>query len=112
MVIRFSSFLTGDILKEWRRGGRLRCHHCDKKYATVGCANRSCRKTYHVPCGLRNGALMQFCDDFSSFCRAHRPRQEAGEVPGGATSCGVCLDDVEPKEEEEEALWAPCCKGW
>ena len=28
-------FLTADILKEWRRGARLKCCHCEQKYATV-----------------------------------------------------------------------------
>ena len=83
------------------------CHSLSQ----VGCANRSCRKTYHVSCGLKHGALMQFCDEFSSFCSSHRPSQEANETPEEA-SCGVCLDDIRPKDEGVDAMWAPCCKGW
>ena len=31
-------FLPNDILKEWRRGSRLKCQYCEKKYG----------KTYHI----------------------------------------------------------------
>ena len=31
-------FLPQDILKEWRRGQRLKCAYCKKGYATVGCS--------------------------------------------------------------------------
>ena len=28
-------FLPNDILKEWRRGARLKCQYCEKKYGKI-----------------------------------------------------------------------------
>ena len=36
-------FLVDDIVKEWRRGSRLKCFHCKQTYATVGCVGRGCK---------------------------------------------------------------------
>ena len=38
-----NGFLPVDIVKEWRRGGKLNCVHCKKKYATVGCVGKGCK---------------------------------------------------------------------
>ncbi len=54
-------FLPDDILKEWRRGQRLKCAFCAGKYATVGCKVKKCSKTYHVPCAIDNACLLQGC---------------------------------------------------
>jgi len=118
-------FRTQDILKEWRRGQRLKCFYCHKRYSTVGCPAKGCKKSFHLPCGLDNGGLPQFNDDFAFFCKDHRPSQE-GSLPGArdgeSPSCGVCLEDIsgqDMKQSEGEGkflsdfyLWAPCCNGW
>ena len=36
-------FLVEDIVKEWRRGARLKCTYCMQKYATVGCVVNGCK---------------------------------------------------------------------
>ena len=36
-------FLVKDIVKEFRRGARLKCTFCKKNYATVGCAVKKCK---------------------------------------------------------------------
>ncbi len=113
-------FLAKDVLKEWRRGQRLKCTCCGERYATVGCGHRACRRTFHLPCALEEGgALPQFCGEFAVFCREHRPRQAHGKIAKGAKeTCGICLDDVELMPEgkddapENVRLWAPCCGGW
>ena len=38
-----NGFLPQDIVKEWRRGGKLNCTFCKKKYATVGCVGKGCK---------------------------------------------------------------------
>ncbi len=61
-------------LLQARRGARLRCSFCKAKLATVGCARAQCKKTYHLRCGIENGALQQHFGQFKSFCAKHRPR--------------------------------------
>ncbi len=88
-------FLPDDILKEWRRGQKLRCCYCDKNYATVGCAIKSCKKIYHLSCGIRKGSLQQFCDHFASYCSEHRPAQKIFASKNAKLSeskeCGMCF---------------------
>ena len=68
-------FMPKDILKEWRRGQRLKCIYCKKSCATVGCVGKSCKKAYHLICGIRNGSHQEFCGSYGSYCSDHRPVQ-------------------------------------
>ena len=36
-------FLVDDIIKEWRRGSRLKCYYCKQTYATLGCVGKGCK---------------------------------------------------------------------
>ena len=38
--------MPADIIKEWKRGGYLKCFYCKKKHATVGCFESNCRFVY------------------------------------------------------------------
>lgn len=49
-------FSVSDVLKEIKRGSKLKCHKCDKKGATVGCENKRCKKSFHYPCAVKAGA--------------------------------------------------------
>lgn len=113
-------FLPADILKEWRRGQRLKCSFCTKSYATVGCFGKSCKKAYHLPCGIRNGSHQEFCDPFSSYCHEHRPEQKVYKDKSVANlprECGMCFDDINPikkvrPEDRKKSIWTPCCGKW
>ncbi|XP_021453584.2 PHD finger protein 11 isoform X3 [Oncorhynchus mykiss] len=67
-------FSVEDVLKELKRGNRLICYRCKKKGATVGCEVKRCKKSYHYPCAVRDGA--QNVDDhteekFTLYCLKH-----------------------------------------
>jgi len=105
-------FMPDDVIKEWKRGGFLKCTYCKQKYATVGCVGSGCRKCYHLPCGIENGSLQQFFGGFSSFCSDHRPSQKPVRKPGKKSDkdCGICLDTLSKMKNDN--LWTPCCGGW
>ena len=115
-------FLPPDILKEWRRGGRLRCHYCDKTYATIGCNHKSCKKTYHLYCGMKHGTHQEFCGTYASYCPAHKPQQEIYKskdksVFSAKRECGMCFDDIKPINKvkdvlESKHIWTSCCNKW
>ena len=52
-------FLAPDIRRELKRGARLKCVFCKKKGATVGCAEPTCKKSYHLNCGNDHDCCMQ-----------------------------------------------------
>ncbi|XP_076306350.1 uncharacterized protein LOC143222967 isoform X10 [Tachypleus tridentatus] len=108
-------FLPGDILREVRRGKRLKCSYCRKCGATVGCCYNKCRKVFHFPCGLQNGSLSQFFGRFNSYCEEHRPRQKVWEENGKQSKgselmCPICLYPVKNRDSNY-VLIAPCCKS-
>ena len=51
--------------RELKRGARLKCVYCKLKGATVGCAKAECKKSYHLPCGMKHGSLQEFFDQVS-----------------------------------------------
>ncbi len=116
-----AGFLPQDIQQEMRRGRRLKCVYCKHKGATVGCARTQCKKSYHLPCGMRQGSLQQHFDQFKSFCPIHRPAQKVASSGrqrerrhknnSSEKSCGVCLKSLDVRPSFS-VLWTPCCGGW
>ena len=60
-------FMPADVRREMKRGSRLKCVYCKKKGASVGCARQQCKKSYHLPCGMKNGSLQEFFDQVQRF---------------------------------------------
>lgn len=107
-------FLAADIRKELKRGARLKCVHCRKKGATVGCAEQKCKKSYHLPCGSRQDSLQQYFDQFKSYCREHRPAQKVvrtGNKRGDKKEniCVICQQKL-LRKTNMKTLWGPCCE--
>ncbi|KAM4559443.1 uncharacterized protein phf11 [Odontesthes bonariensis] len=68
-------FSVDDVLDEVKRGSKLACYYCKKKGATAGCENGRCKKSFHYPCAVQEGAGI-FEDHengkFGLFCLKHR----------------------------------------
>ncbi|TRY75628.1 hypothetical protein TCAL_09739 [Tigriopus californicus] len=110
-------FLPVDVRRELRRGSRLKCVYCKQKGATVGCARSTCKKSYHLPCGMRNKSVQQYFDQFKSFCSAHRPVQKVAPTavrPAQVArpECGLCARALDKLRPTFYVLRAPCCGGW
>ncbi|XP_033734617.1 uncharacterized protein DDB_G0284459-like [Pecten maximus] len=109
-------FMPEDIMKEVRRGVRLRCTYCKQKGATIGCVVGACRRVFHFGCGKTSGTLHQYYDSFRSFCEDHRPRQMVSVSDRLAfygtanTTCAICMTSVETRASNE-TLRAPCCRN-
>jgi len=106
-------FLPVDIRRELRRGSRLKCVFCKKKGATVGCAEAACKKTYHLNCGAKHDCLMQFFNQFKSFCSRHRgvgssrPRRNSSNV-----NCTICQQKLGAgRKIDLSIVYASCCDG-
>ncbi|XP_048855201.1 uncharacterized protein phf11 [Brienomyrus brachyistius] len=70
-----------DIIKEIKRGRKLKCHKCKKSGATIGCELRKCKKSYHFLCALEDEAqtIENISNgDFRIYCRAHQRSSDPG----------------------------------
>lgn len=71
-------FSVGDVLNEVKRGSKLTCNHCKKRGATAGCEVKRCKKSYHYPCALKEGATTIEDDDhgrYVIYCSSHSEQQ-------------------------------------
>jgi len=101
-------FLPVDIRKELRRGSRLKCVFCKKKGATVGCAEPSCKKSYHTTCGARHDCLLQYFGQFKSLCSKHRV-VGGGRRRAGAT-CSLCQKSL-GGGRRTDIVTGSCCES-
>ncbi|KAK3853645.1 hypothetical protein Pcinc_039821 [Petrolisthes cinctipes] len=101
-------FLPADIEKELHRGRKLKCCYCCRKGATIGCAEKMCRRTYHYSCGAKQYAAFRFSDDFRSYCRAHHtyPQELKSRLTEGA-ECMICMDAM--PRDLRSVVYASCC---
>ncbi|XP_060566678.1 uncharacterized protein LOC132725559 [Ruditapes philippinarum] len=105
-------FLPNDIMKEVKRGARLKCSYCKKVGATIGCVLRNCKKMFHLGCGRDNNTLHQYFGTFSSFCPAHRNQQDVPSDDDPNIVCSICMNTVTAKPSND-TIRAPCCsKYW
>ncbi|KAM7380317.1 hypothetical protein PAMP_003625 [Pampus punctatissimus] len=81
-------FSVVDVMEEVKRGGKLTCFKCKKKGATAGCENRRCKKSYHYPCAVQEGAQpVEDADEgkYQLYCRKHYEKMQ-NEGNNGSTN--------------------------
>ncbi|XP_021961302.1 uncharacterized protein LOC110857011 isoform X2 [Folsomia candida] len=101
-------FMPEDIMKEVRRGGRLKCTFCGKTGASIGCCTKACRTTYHFPCGLANDIQYQFLRNFETYCPKHYDHQNICLPDNEELSCPLCMSGI---SKDEDVIKGGCCNG-
>ncbi|KAL8468583.1 hypothetical protein ACS0TY_031684 [Phlomoides rotata] len=66
---------------ELSRSRRIRCCCCGIKGAALGCYEKSCRKSFHVPCARLTPECRWDSDNFVILCPIHSSSQLPNEVP-------------------------------
>ncbi|XP_070771093.1 uncharacterized protein phf11 [Enoplosus armatus] len=96
-------FSVDDVKNEVKRGSKLICNKCKKKGATAGCEVKRCKKSYHYPCALQEGAkVVEDADKgkYGLYCLKHKQKNN-GSVNGCASSSpkpGPSKDPNDPTE--------------
>uniref|UniRef100_A0A8C2UXC4 PHD finger protein 11 n=2 Tax=Chinchilla lanigera TaxID=34839 RepID=A0A8C2UXC4_CHILA len=70
------NFDVESVKKEIQRGRKLKCTHCRKKGATVGCDLKACAKNYHFFCAKEDKAFLQVDGvrgTYTLLCQQHAP---------------------------------------
>lgn len=101
-------FLYSDIVEEIKTSRQKMCTYCFRGGASVACSAKSCKTTFHLPCGIEHNSGHQFYGMFLSHCVVHRPRQKFAKQKDPQV-CPICYDAIN-FEQWMEYLWAPCCK--
>ncbi|XP_041807335.1 proteoglycan 4-like isoform X2 [Chelmon rostratus] len=82
-------FSVEDVMEEVKRGSKLMCRKCKKKGATAGCEVKRCKKSYHYPCAVQDGAETVENTQtgvYGLFCRDHNQQTNGGSNP--VNGCG------------------------
>ena len=84
------------------RGSKLKCWYCNEICATVGCCEPQCVKTYHLPCGIKNGAINEYYGHFNSYCPKHKHKRRASSNYV-LTDIGLVPESVEQRASIKDA---------
>ncbi|XP_062288260.1 PHD finger protein 6 [Scomber scombrus] len=71
-------FSVDDVMDEVKRGSKLVCYQCKKKGATAGCEVKRCKKSFHYPCAVQEGAhIIEDANEgkYGLFCFSHYQKQ-------------------------------------
>ncbi|GFY96894.1 breast cancer susceptibility1 [Actinidia rufa] len=66
---------------ELARSRRIKCCCCDVRGAALGCYEKSCRKSFHVPCAKLIAECRWDNDNFVMFCPLHASSKLPNEIP-------------------------------
>ncbi|KAI3897738.1 hypothetical protein MKW92_043865 [Papaver armeniacum] len=68
-------YYAGETVKnlelELVRGSKLKCRCCGLKGAALGCFERSCKNTYHVPCAVGTSKCRWYDEGYLMLCPSH-----------------------------------------
>uniref|UniRef100_A0A336M8Y3 CSON013879 protein n=1 Tax=Culicoides sonorensis TaxID=179676 RepID=A0A336M8Y3_CULSO len=92
-----AGFKVSDIkecIKDSRKHS-YKCVYCKKPYPTAVCCVKTCTKRFHVPCGMKNNALMRFFGSYETFCDTHAKELIVRkELPPKNQRCLICMEDL------------------
>lgn len=78
-------FSVEDVINEVKRGNKLMCSGCKRKGATAGCGVKRCKRSYHYPCAVDEGAESFEDPDtgkYELFCFKHCKKENNGFLNG------------------------------
>uniref|UniRef100_A0A8B9D6H5 PHD finger protein 7 n=1 Tax=Anser cygnoides TaxID=8845 RepID=A0A8B9D6H5_ANSCY len=88
------------------------CYVCGERGATITGQQKSCKHSFHYPCGYENGCISQFFGQYRSFCQEHNPAQTVEVQQGGETLCVICLECVGDKLSYHTMVCPTCRQAW
>ncbi|XP_052635103.1 PHD finger protein 7-like [Harpia harpyja] len=105
-------FLPEDIRRAVARAARKHCFVCGESGAAISCWQRSCDRSFHLPCAAEGGCVTQYALQYSAFCWQHRPEQAVEAAPEENTTCLICLDLVEERKSYGTMVCPACKHAW
>ncbi|XP_066846960.1 PHD finger protein 7-like [Anser cygnoides] len=106
------NILPEDIQRVVKQATRKMCYVCGERGATITGQQKSCKHSFHYPCGYENGCISQFFGQYRSFCQEHNPAQTVEVQQGGETLCVICLECVGDKLSYHTTVCPNCRQAW
>lgn len=102
-------FLKKDIEACVRTCSTKKCCYCDEQAASIECCVKSCKRNFHLICGVKNNCLFEFIDNYASYCNDHHAIED--ENPKDPNICFICHEVLGAYNPLE---WIPSCcgNGW
>ncbi|KAI3356383.1 hypothetical protein L3Q82_017610, partial [Scortum barcoo] len=102
-------FSVEDVMDEVKRGSKLMCSKCKKKGATAGCEVKRCKKSYHYPCAVEDGAKTIediVKEEYGLYCEKHngQAQKNSGSVNGQASSPSTSQTSKNPSESRSSKV--------
>lgn len=123
-ITSMAGFEVSDIKKSMEKvkKEKKKCCYCKELYPAAVCCKKKCLKRFHVPCAMKNNALMRFFESYQSFCDVHAKKLIVrAELPKKDQICLICrelLGEYNPvscfqpkcciekiKEKKQEECW-------
>lgn len=105
-------FQEDDLTNEVKRASKLTCYYCKHRGGNIGCCKKGCRKSFHLPCALKNDCLVQFSGAFDSFCQVHHGIETASAVHSTDDRCVLCRHRMEAYHPIKSIPLSCCNNGW
>ncbi|CAJ1079685.1 uncharacterized protein LOC108901283 [Xyrichtys novacula] len=94
-------FSVNDVKEEVKRGRKLKCSECKRSGATAGCENSRCKKSYHYPCAVKDGAeIFEETDagKYGLYCPNHRESNGKNGSVNRRASSHASTSEAPPSE--------------
>ncbi|XP_064000023.1 G2/M phase-specific E3 ubiquitin-protein ligase-like [Pogoniulus pusillus] len=88
------------------------CCVCGSSGAAIDCWERSCERSFHLPCALRGECITQYFDYYRAFCSLHRPQQAVDINPEPETECLLCTELVDDTKTYTTMVCPVCQHSW
>ncbi|KAL1555779.1 protein BREAST CANCER SUSCEPTIBILITY 1 [Salvia divinorum] len=79
--VYFEDDTVVNLENELSRSRRIRCCCCGIKGAALGCYDKSCRKSFHVPCARLTPECRWDSENFVMLCPIHKASQLPNDTP-------------------------------
>lgn len=86
------------------------CFYCKRRGASIGCCKRGCRKSFHLPCAIKNNCLSQFVGSFDSFCHLHHGIDTPDSIHRSDVCCRIC-QEIMGIYHPVSSIELTCCNG-
>ncbi|GAB4829422.1 hypothetical protein Ancab_019093 [Ancistrocladus abbreviatus] len=112
--VYFEDDVAINLEAELARSRRIKCSLCEVKGAALGCYERSCRKSFHVPCAKMVQQCRWDAENFVMLCPLHTSSKLPSEMCGSQVKRRKCntKGQSQPQKSDTAVNSNACVTSW